>query len=114
MQQEREILIVQTLSESPSNSAPPREVTIPREGLFLVPLCFLLLLSIAFLKQSNFKQNLYNRIITLKLYYQIPCFRCQFFKRNQYLQCAVHPYLVLNKEAVNCPDYSPHKGNSGG
>jgi hypothetical protein len=114
MQQKREVLIEQTLSVSPSNSAPQKDVTIPREGFFFIPLCFLLLLSVAFLKQSKFKQALYNRIMTLKLYYQIPCFRCQFFKRNQYIQCAVQPYFVLNKEAVNCPDYSPCKGNNGG
>lgn len=114
MQQKREVLIEQTLSVSPSNSAPQKDVTIPREGFFLIPLCFLLLLSVAFLKPSKFKEALYNRIMTLKLYYQIPCFRCQFFKRNQYIQCAVQPYFVLNKEAVNCPDYSPYKGNNGG
>jgi hypothetical protein len=114
MQQKREVLIEQTLSVSPSNSAPQKDVTIPREGFFLIPLCFLLLLSVAFLKPSKFKEALYNRIMTLKLYYQIPCFRCQFFQRNQYIQCAVQPYFVLNKEAVNCPDYSPHKGNNGG
>ena len=114
MQQKREVLIEQTLSVSPSNSAPQKDVTIPREGFFLIPLCFLLLLSVAFLKPSKFKEALYNRIMTLKLYYQIPCFRCQFFKRNQYIQCAVQPYFVLNKEAVNCPDYSACKGNNGG
>jgi hypothetical protein len=110
MQPEREVLIEQTLSESPSNSATSSQWTIPTEGLFLVPLCFLLLLSVAFLKQSNFKQLLYNRIITIKHYYQIPCFRCQYFKRNQYLQCAVQPSLVLNKEAIDCCDFLPFKG----
>lgn len=37
---------------------------------------------------------------------QVPCRHCRFFaKKNQYLKCAVRPYTVLTREAVDCSDY---------
>lgn len=36
---------------------------------------------------------------------QIPCRNCIFFAKNQYLKCAVHPFNVLTKQAINCSDY---------
>ncbi len=36
---------------------------------------------------------------------QSPCTNCRFFDNNHYLKCAVHPELVLTKEALNCSDY---------
>lgn len=113
MEPENEVLVQPTFSESPPNSSPQLEVSIPSEGLFLIPLSFLFVFSLVFLKQTNLAQALYHRIVTLRLYYQIPCFRCQFYKRNQYLQCAVQPCLVLGKEAVSCPDFAPQKGTFG-
>lgn len=110
MEPTREILIEQPLTESSSNSTAQNQVGIPHESLFLFPFLFLVIFSVAFLKQTNLPQALYSQIITLKLYYQIPCFRCQFFQRNQYLQCAVQPCLVLNNEAAKCPDFTPQKG----
>jgi hypothetical protein len=113
MQPKRETLINQPLPEQTPNSTPPIDLSIPSEGLFLVPVFFLFLLSGIFIKQSNFKQALLNRIVNTKNYYRIPCFRCQFFTENQYIQCAVQPCIVLNKEAIGCPDYSPKKGKFG-
>ncbi len=105
MNPEKAIIVEQTLSEPPQNSASRTELVIPSESVFLIPLFFLLIFSIAFLKQTNFTQALYQKIVTSKLYSRIPCFRCQFFKHNQYLQCAVQPCLVMTKAASDCPDY---------
>jgi uncharacterized protein HemX len=41
---------------------------------------------------------------------RVPCRKCQFFvENNPYLKCAVNPYTVLTKDAVNCSDYCPKK-----
>lgn len=37
--------------------------------------------------------------------FQSRCRKCQFFDENNYLNCAVHPSVVLTKKAANCPDY---------
>lgn len=34
-----------------------------------------------------------------------PCRNCQFYDRNPYLECAVHPSWVSTKYATNCVDY---------
>ena len=36
---------------------------------------------------------------------QVPCKSCKFFAKNRYLNCAVHPFTVLTKQAKNCSDY---------
>jgi hypothetical protein len=113
MQPERETVINQPLLEPTPNSTPPMDLPLPSEGLLLVPVFLLFLLSAVVLKQSNFKQALLNRIVNIRNYYRIPCFRCQFLTENQYLQCAVQPCIVLSKEAIGCPDYSPKKGKVG-
>ncbi len=38
---------------------------------------------------------------------QVPCLKCQFFDRNDYLNCAVCPSIVLTKQAFDCSDYLP-------
>ncbi|GAA6616180.1 hypothetical protein [Scytonema sp. NUACC26] len=110
MNQEKAIIVEQTLSESHQDSSSNTELVIPSESVFLIPLFFFLVFSIAFLKQNNFTHALYQRIVNSKLYARIPCFKCQFFKHNQHLQCAVQPCLVMTKAASECPDYLPQKG----
>ncbi len=34
-----------------------------------------------------------------------PCRNCQFYDKNPYLKCAVHPSWVFTKHATNCVDY---------
>lgn len=36
---------------------------------------------------------------------QVPCQKCIFFNENRYLKCAVRPYSVLTKQAIDCSDY---------
>lgn len=39
--------------------------------------------------------------------FKVPCRFCQYFSRNSYLQCALHPVTVLTQQAVDCVDYDP-------
>lgn len=34
-----------------------------------------------------------------------PCRNCQFYDKNPYLKCAVHPSWVFTEHATNCVDY---------
>ena len=36
---------------------------------------------------------------------QIPCRKCTFFNKNEYLKCAVNPNTVFTKQAIDCSDY---------
>ena len=38
-----------------------------------------------------------------------PCRTCRFFANNHYVNCAVHPSIVLTKQARHCPDYCVQK-----
>ncbi len=48
-------------------------------------------------------------IIAVERLHQAPCRNCQFFSKNPYLKCAVHPYIALTEKANNCSDYLAHK-----
>jgi len=36
----------------------------------------------------------------------LPCGRCQYFTRSEYLNCAVNPLQVLTDEACHCRDFA--------
>lgn len=36
-----------------------------------------------------------------------PCDRCEYFNRNLYLNCAIHPTIVKTEAANDCIDYCP-------
>lgn len=38
-------------------------------------------------------------------FFKSRCRKCQFFNDNNYLNCALHPSVVLTNQAVNCSDY---------
>jgi hypothetical protein len=42
--------------------------------------------------------------LTLKQSQSI-CDRCEFFNKNYFLQCAIHPATVLTEESADCLDY---------
>jgi hypothetical protein len=48
-------------------------------------------------------------IFALDRLHQVPCRNCQFFSRNPYLKCAVHPCIALTEKASNCSDYLPQE-----
>ncbi len=75
--------------------------------LLLAPICFMIVCGIVFfivLYLCNVADKK-DRIVTLNHFKQVPCRNCRFFKDNYYLNCAVHPSIVLTKEALNCSDY---------
>jgi hypothetical protein len=37
----------------------------------------------------------------------IKCFSCQYFNDNHYIECALHPLIVMTEQAVDCKDYCP-------
>jgi hypothetical protein len=39
----------------------------------------------------------------------VKCQSCKYFDRNLYLNCALHPSLVMTEEAVDCIDYCPDR-----
>jgi hypothetical protein len=59
------------------------------------------------LKRLAFSKALGNRSLPTRHYNRASCEKCQFFNKNPYLKCAVHPAKVLTAEAKDCPDYSP-------
>lgn len=75
--------------------------------LFLAPICFIgVCASIVFLL-SFFGKSSQKTKVTIKPLQPIPCRKCRYYNHNQYIQCAVHPSLVLTKEALNCSEYYP-------
>lgn len=42
---------------------------------------------------------------------QIPCRKCIFFNKNEYLKCAVNPNAVFTKQAIACSDFHNHNGD---
>jgi hypothetical protein len=48
-------------------------------------------------------------IIALERLHQVSCINCQFFSKNPYLKCAVHPCIALTEKANNCSDYLPQE-----
>ncbi len=96
------------VSEAPLREAPINGVTVPDQGLVLVPICFVLLgWLLVLLVRLHLWKTVRNRVDTVKSFEKIPCLNCQFFKNNPYLKCAIHPSTVLSAEALNCPDYWP-------
>ncbi|WP_449000990.1 hypothetical protein [Myxosarcina sp. GI1(2024)] len=69
---------------------------------FTIPL---LLLSARFIFKIGFRKTEKERLNFLKHDPKIACRQCQFFSKNPYLKCTVHPDTVLTKEARNCRDY---------
>lgn len=65
-------------------------------------ICFIMLS-----KSWTARQEDLDEIREIPSFSQSPCRKCQFFSNNFYLKCAVHPTIVLTKEADNCPDYNP-------
>jgi hypothetical protein len=87
-----------------STTKPPIGNTI---YLLLAPICFMIVCGTVFFIVSflcNVPEKKY-RTVTLNYFKQVPCRNCRFFKDNHYLNCAVHPSIVLTKEALNCSDY---------
>ncbi len=66
-------------------------------------------LVIAFSLLSNMMKVTRNTLMNISQANKLPCRKCKFFSYNSYLQCALHPSIVLTPEAMNCSDY--HNNN---
>lgn len=86
------------------NGGNPSDVVLLEHSIYLVMgwAIFCLMLSII-LKVAR------SEIIALERLHQFPCRNCQFFSKNPYLKCAVHPCIALTEKANNCSDYLPQK-----
>jgi hypothetical protein len=43
--------------------------------------------------------------------HQIPCYKCDFFTKNYYLKCTIHPTIACTEEALGCHDFELKKSN---
>ena len=57
-----------------------------------------------------FPKSPQQNLLSPKLNQKILCDRCQFFGRNSYLQCAIHPLTAATENAADCVDYEPNNG----
>lgn len=88
-----------------TTTKPPIEF-MPAPEHLVAPVCLIILWAIAvFLFLSNVRKFLQNRKVTINHFQQSPCWKCRYFQDNHYLNCAVHPSIVLTKHALNCPDF---------
>jgi len=77
--------------------------------VILVPISFMFVCAtissivFAFCKVTRDRSNKMN----ISHCQQVPCGTCRLFNNNHYLKCAVHPSVVLTKQALNCSDYLP-------
>ncbi|KAB8318385.1 hypothetical protein SD81_016365 [Tolypothrix campylonemoides VB511288] len=88
-----------------TTTKPPIEFMPDPEHL-VAPICLIILWAFAvFLFLSNSWKYLQNRKATINRFQQFRCWNCGYFQDNHYLNCAVHPSIVLTKHALNCPDF---------
>lgn len=102
------ILYTEDPNETNSHGLPPNKTPFLGENFLLIPIgLFAIAWGILLLTQLDLWKNLRHRITSVKHSHQIPCSNCQFFNRNPYLKCAIHPSKALNEEAIDCADYCP-------
>jgi hypothetical protein len=51
------------------------------------------------------KRKQHSSKVTLPI--TIKCFSCQYFNDNHYIECALHPLIVMTEQVVDCKDYYP-------
>ena len=77
----------------------------------ITPICLITVCTlIFFVFRNNFLKIPRNSKVVIYRFQQAPCINCQFFNKNKYLRCAVHPSSVSTKQALNCSDYC-HKSS---
>lgn len=90
------------------NTTKPQSEFIPYVPMLFAPILFMTVWAIAaFMVPSDVRKFPQNDKVTSNRFKQVPCKNCQFFQDNHYLNCAVHPSIVLTKQALNCSDYFP-------
>ncbi|MBD2153690.1 hypothetical protein [Leptolyngbya sp. FACHB-16] len=101
------MLVVQTSQTSNLNQEPKAgfdEIAMIGVGLLFILSVFYLVL----------RKRQPNRVILAPVYKAedmyvrnpgIPCRHCHYFHPNLHLQCAVHPDMVLKRQATQCKDF---------
>jgi hypothetical protein len=101
-----------TQNEVKREQAQPHELTIPDVIVSLSPLGFIFSWVVFFIVLRKIRTFVDNKMVfIIKGLEKVPCKNCKFYSNNHYLKCAVKPSIVLTEEAMNCPEYSPSKGN---
>ena len=72
-------------------------------NIAILAICFTLIVPI-YAYISKQRQNKF----TIKQDSKVACHRCQYFSSNPYVQCALHPVVVMTEQAIDCKDYSPN------
>lgn len=99
------IMIVKVGSATEQSTKPQME-PMPHLPHFVAPICLIIVWKIAiFIFIVRICKLSRNGKLTINRSKQVPCRNCQYFKDSNYLNCAVHPSIVLTKEALNCSDY---------
>lgn len=70
---------------------------------FIITLSVVVILLI--FRYSRFGKMMAEKTLTPDVFHKIPCRSCRYFAYNPYLNCAIHPSLVLTNQAIDCPDY---------
>ncbi|WP_088891068.1 hypothetical protein [Leptolyngbya ohadii] len=73
--------------------------------LFLVPVGFVLVWSIATAAFLGLPKLMGGNRHRVKAAHKLPCYQCQYFTSNPYLRCAVRPETVLTEDALECSDF---------
>jgi hypothetical protein len=78
-------------------------------GIILVVYLLIMLGAIAFAKFWIRRKSEQKQTIQFWQHLnRVPCKKCQFFaENNPYIKCAVNPFTVLTKDAIDCSDYCP-------
>ncbi|MBW4624793.1 MAG: hypothetical protein KME49_04585 [Brasilonema octagenarum HA4186-MV1] len=94
---------------TPSHGTKQQQTATPDKILFWLPFSLITFLMIVAFRLSNARKVTQHRSTSAKTLDLVPCKKCQYFKNNPYLKCAIHPTTALTEEAINCSDYSPNK-----
>jgi hypothetical protein len=101
----RTILIDTKQRQSTSNITHLDKDNIPEIGIVFLVVAFIVAAILLLFKYARFGKVLADRTHTPEAFYKIPCRSCRYFSHNPYLNCAIHPSLVLTGQAIDCPDY---------
>ncbi|MDF5724233.1 MAG: hypothetical protein PUP91_27965 [Rhizonema sp. PD37] len=103
-------LVTATVSQVKDETIKPQIIITPTTEQVVASICSIIICSIGFfILLSSVWKFRPDEKLTSKRLQKLPCKNCRYFKDNHYLNCAVHPSIVLTEQALNCPDYYSNK-----
>lgn len=99
------ILIDTPQRQSTSNTTHLDKDNIPEIGLVFLIVAFIVAAILLLFRYAILGKVLVEKTLTPEAFHKIPCRSCRYFSHNPYLNCAIHPSLVLTGQAIDCPDY---------